>query len=168
MNLDDLIPFLIFAGIVIFNILKARAKKEKGLQNIVPDKNAPTQKTFGIAKILKAVKDEIEKAGVDIKQESQDATTDSTWDALSENNEGSSAHDTEPIKQEEDTTSPVEPFEPSTDSPEMFLNLKKIPDIIEKPDLKIKKQKKVLILSPSTMRNAVILSEIIAKPIGLR
>lgn len=166
MDLDGLIPFIIFLGIIVFNILKGLAKKKKQEKQEGTQPQKPTRKkAFGLSKLVDAIKAEIELAGLEQKKkgrkaealtreaESGDAGGDGAVDAIFE--EGSPRDNLEEILDEE---LPEPEFVPAVK--------KKYAPMIY--DIKKRKQRRVPRLSVSKMREAIILSEIVAKPVGLR
>ncbi|MCD4743300.1 MAG: hypothetical protein K8R67_12585 [Desulfobacteraceae bacterium] len=189
MDLDGLIPFIIFLGIIVFNILKGLAKKKKQekQEGTQPQKPA-RKKAFGLSKLVGAIKAEIELAGLEQKKkerkaeaitweaESGDAGVDRAEDAVFEEGsavdevfeEDSPGTNLEEILDEE-TGSFGQPSEINEELPESEF----VPAVKKKYapmiyDIKKRKQRRVPRLSVSKMREAIILSEIVAKPVGLR
>ncbi|MCK5312272.1 MAG: hypothetical protein KAJ62_09185 [Desulfobacteraceae bacterium] len=166
MNLDDLIPFIIFLGIILFNILKRFGKKKSEIQDAEPAQKPKRKKKFWLSNLIDNMKAEIEKANLANKQQ-EGKQSDSIWATLSgETDSESKEPDSEPDNDLEEMISEEisEPIEQVH-----VLEKQKIPKASDMVwGVKKRKCKKVLNLSPSKMREAIVLSEIIAKPIGLR
>ena len=170
MSFDDLIPFFIFLGIIGFNILKSLAKKKQSLKDGNPPKKAAPKKVSGLSKLVNNIKAEIEKAGLELKQQKGEQNA-SVWEDLSEERVSEDKEQYENLEEiiEEDKDSSLQPLEVEREVPEessRSLGREVLPN---KPfGTRKRKYKKALNLSPTKMREAIILSEIIAKPIGLR
>ncbi len=186
MNFDDLIPFLIFAVYIGFALLKkVFKKKEKQPAQQSPDQlsGQPTSQappkpikkvSFGFSKLIGTIKSELEKAANEAKlkaEQSGDTAEKNIWDELRDDNEEKSLDDRfeddefevkNLAKQVPDSDEqPVEPVD---------LSHRNAPRAVEPHAYTVKKRtkRKRLRLSISKMRKAVVLSEILAKPIGLR
>ena len=172
MNLDDLIPFIILLGIILFNILKRLAK---GKQEKEPSEKPAKKKAFGLSKLVDTIKAELELAGLEPKQQKEKAKTlihdaefgkvEAGEAELSEAElmrAGFEGDDLEEILKDETIREDLPKFARKVEK-------KKKPMVPGLPgDIKKRKQRRVPKLSVSKMREAIVLSEIIAKPVGLR
>ena len=178
MNFEDLIPFIIFIGYIGFAILRSVLKKKQKSQDGKSSKKPAPKKAFGLSKLVDAIKAEIELAGVELKQKQKKAKAltqeaeyggagvDGAEEMVFE--EDSPGTNLEEILEEE-TGSFIQPSEMREElpEPEFVPTVKK--EYAPMPyDIKKRKSTRVPRLSVSKMREAIILSEIIAKPVGLR
>ena len=168
MDLDGLIPFIIFLGIIVFNILKGLAKKKKQekQEGTQPQKPA-RKKAFGLSKLVDAIKAEIELAGLEQKKKKGKAEA-LTREAESGNAGGDGAVDA--IFEEDspgDNLKEILDEEPGSFGQPSDIH-EELPEPEFVPAVKKEKSAKVPKLSVSKMQEAIILSEILAKPVGLR
>ena len=180
MNFDDLIPFLIFFGIIGYNILKRLAKKKQSSKDGNPPKKAAPKIFTGLSRLVNNIKAEIEKACLELKQQKGEQSA-SVWEGLSEEKVSEDKEQYENIEEiiEEEKDSSLQPLEIEKEDPAVSSyavdeqkesswssGREVLPD--RSFGIRKRKYKKALNLSPFKMREAIVLSEIIAKPVGLR
>jgi len=172
MSLDDLIPFLIFIAIIGFNIFKKIGKKKQEVQAGESVQKPVKKKAFGLTKLVDTIKAEIEKASL-AGQQNKGNQKDSIWTTLAqeEASEDQGFDDdfrTDPVKEDIPVIESAEEYNAPIGLPR-----EPEPQVPCKSTgggfgIKQRKCRKMEYLSPSKMREAVVLSEILAKPIGLR
>jgi hypothetical protein len=178
MNLDDIIPILIFLGIILFNIFKGSVKKKQAAKVVKTSKKPKRKSVFGLSKLVDNIKAEIEKAGIEANQD-KTKQSDSIWATLSDK-VGTERKELVSDSGEVARSEAVDFESPPT--------IESVPELYDEPIRQVleaeketapkispetlsvgkRKFKKSLGLSPSKMREAIVLSEIVAKPIGLR
>ncbi len=183
MNFDDSLPFIIFLAYFGFAALKKLFKKKETKPGQPTDQLPPKPKKkvrFGFSKLIGTIKSELEKAANEAKlkaEQSGDTAEKNIWDELRDDNkdeiieDGFAGDDFEvknkitverSVRQAPDVAEqPIDPVDSSH---------RNVSRTIEPHAYAIKKRtkRKRLRLSISKMRKAVVLSEILAKPIGLR
>ncbi len=190
MNFDDFLPFIIFVVYIGFALLKkVFKKKEKQPAQQSPDQLSaqpsdqpkgqtppkPIKKlSFGFSKLIGTIKSELEKAANEAKLKAEqpgDTAEKNIWDELRDDNKEESLDDRfeENEFEVKNLEKQVSDSDAQTIEP-VDLSHRNIRSTSEPHAYAIKKRtkRKGLRLSVSKMRKAVILSEILAKPIGLR
>lgn len=168
MNLDDLIPFIVFLIYVGFMLFKKATKKKPGT-GAPPQEKSGKKKSFGLSKLVDTIKAELERAALEAKQ--KQAAADSTaW------NYADGDDDFEDLKPDPGPIF-VDPIQVKPASKPPPIKIKQPPDLAgvcdrkKAPAARHKRQRSVqnrLRLSPAKLKEAVVLSEIIAKPLALR
>jgi hypothetical protein len=175
MSFDDLIPVIAFIAYIGFVVFKKILGKKKELPKGKPAKKV----TFGFSKLINTIKSEIEKAANQGKlkeKQASDPSQKNLWEELREGNlEKETLEPDENIAEQDleiddtlfDTVKkPTEPV----DEP-LVKDSKKHAYRIYKPEsgiIRKRRRRKKWCLSSYKLREAVVLSEILAKPIGLR
>ena len=188
MNLEDLIPFIIFIGYIGFAILRNVLKKKQKPQDGKSSQKPTPKKASGLSKLLNTIKAELELAGLELNQKKEKAkalTRDADEYSKAEFNEAEFGEEraVDAGFEDDDLTDDLEGIlkeeaGSSIQPPEIHEGLPKFVRVVEKKrkhivpdlpcDIKKRKQRRVPRLCASKMREAIVLSEIIAKPVGLR
>ena len=174
MNFDDILPFIIFVAYIGFALFKKISGKKKE-----PKKDKPAGKiSFGFSKLVTTIKSELAKAVDEAKlKEKQTGATpgENLWEELRGDSQEDKIADRD--FKEEDQAPAQNIIQQVPDSADNPLDIpEQSIEPVDKPFVdepqtdaySIRKPKKRLRLSATKMREAIILSEILAKPIGLR
>ncbi len=176
MNFDDLLPFIIFVGYIGFAIVRGVLKKKKGQEAGKSIRKAEPKKVSGIFKLLKTIRTEFEQSLVQSRQKG-DAADASFWETEDERPELEPDLESDKVMSQNFTEELVEDIEkPSVKEyvPEKKALKKSRPINIHTQGIQKREKKKYVTrlrrikISPSKMREAIVMSEIIAKPVGLR
>ncbi len=171
MNFDDLIPFIVILVIIGFNILKSIAKKKKkSVDGKSPAKPAP-KKAFGLSKLVDTIKAELERAALEAKKKQEEAQAPA-WEQEEADAGFEDQYFDDDVKEAKEVKTDCN-FENQTS----HRNIPRVPPDLDykfedkespRPYRKRRRQKQHRKLSVSKLREAIILSEILAKPVGLR
>ncbi|MCK5542981.1 MAG: hypothetical protein KAI40_09840 [Desulfobacterales bacterium] len=177
MNFDDLIPFIFLVGYIGFVFFKKILGKKKD-----PQKDKPTGKvSFGFSKFINTIKSELIKAANETKLKENQGSAPSQkniWEELKEDNLAKRDFENEdktPLENivrqvpdsAEQSTEPVDESQVDESQKHAYRVHKPQTYTIKKRNRK-KKQKTGQRLSVSKLQKAVVWSEILAKPVGLR
>jgi len=182
MSFDDLIPFIAFIAYIGFVVFKKILGKKKEPLKAKPEKKV----SFGFSKLIGTIKSELEKAANEAKLKEKQVSSSSQkniWDELKEENIENENFEVE-IKTQVQKIVSQEPEQDDTlfdmvekptelvDDP-IFVDSQKHSHRIFQPKYSVikrkrQRQKNGWHLSSSKLKQAVVLSEILAKPIGLR
>jgi hypothetical protein len=174
MNFDDILPFLIFLAYIGFTLFKKILGKKKE-----PKKDKPAWKiSLGFSKIMTNIKSELAKAVDEAKlKEKQAAVTPrkNIWEKLRGDSQEDKIADREFEEKDQALAQNIiqqvpDSYDHSSDIAEQSIEPVDKP-LVDEPQThaySISKPKKGLRLSVTKMREVIILSEILAKPIGLR
>ena len=174
MNFDDILPFIIFVAYIGFALFKKVSGKKKE-----PKKDKPAGKiSFGFSKLVTTIKSELTKA-VDeakLKEKRTGATPgENVWEELRGDSQEDKIAGTEFEKEDQALAQNIIQQMPDSADTSLDIAEQSIEPVdkpfVDEPQIdaySISKPKKGLRISITKMREAIILSEILAKPVGLR
>ncbi len=181
MNFDDIIPFIIFLVYIAFMVFRKKPQKKTEKADVQTSQSTEKKKGFGLSTLVDTIKAELEKAAMEARQR-QEAANEAArkeataWDDLADH-EYDEEDDEDPDREAE-----RRPARPTAGAPPLNQ-----PPPVSAPtrtrykDTAVHKKtapvfsydqktyfRKRLVLTPAKMREAVVLSELLAKPIALR